>query len=135
VVIDGRSNRSAGVTLVKLAGIMKTLGAVSALNLDGGGSSTMVVKRRVKNVPSDGKQRAVSSAVLVLPGGDAGETIGGAQPRAAGPVGGVGAARAALLDPASTGGLLEAMSEGAFGPRVHLSSDLRRSLRQFRASR
>jgi Tol biopolymer transport system component len=134
VVIDGRRTRSAGVTLVKLASVMKSLGAVSALNLDGGGSSTMVVKGRVKNVPSDGKERPVSSAILVLPGGDQGETIGAVQPRTAAPREAPGG-DAAVLDPASTGGLLEAMAAGTFGRRAQLPVELRRALAQFRASR
>jgi exopolysaccharide biosynthesis protein len=52
---------------------MRKLGAVDALNLDGGGSSTMVVKGDVVNRPSDGQQRRVTTAVLVLPGKDPGE--------------------------------------------------------------
>lgn len=133
LVIDGRSKRSAGVTLVKLANVMRKLGAVSALNLDGGGSSTMVVKRRLKNVPSDGKERPVSSAILVLRGPDRGENIGAAQPRATSQ-GAREAPSAAVLDPASTGGLLEAMAAGTFGPRVELPAELRSALRQFRSS-
>ena len=43
------------------------------MNLDGGGSSTMVVNGEVVNRPSDGEQRRVSTAVLVLPGPDPGE--------------------------------------------------------------
>jgi hypothetical protein len=122
------------VTLVKLANVMRSLGAVSALNLDGGGSSTIVVKKRLKNVPSDGKERPVSSAILVLPKGDQGEVIGAAQPRTAAPKRGAGG-EAAVLDPASTGGLLEAMAAGTFGRRVQLPAELRRALGRFRASR
>jgi hypothetical protein len=74
VVIDGRqANWSAGVTLVTFAQIMRDLGAVDALNLDGGGASTMVVRGDVVNRPSDGEQRRVATAVLVLPGDDPGE--------------------------------------------------------------
>jgi large repetitive protein len=74
VVVDGRRNNwSRGVTLVEFAQIMKDLGAVDALNLDGGGSTTMVVQGQVVNKPSDGFQRSISNAVLVLPGADPGE--------------------------------------------------------------
>jgi exopolysaccharide biosynthesis protein len=52
---------------------MQDLGAVRAMNLDGGGSSTMVVEGEVVNRPSDGRQRNVTTAVLVLPGMDPGE--------------------------------------------------------------
>jgi hypothetical protein len=74
VVIDGRQPRwSVGASLRELARIMRDLGAVQAMNLDGGGSSTMVVEGEVVNRPSDGRQRNVTTAVLVLPGGDPGE--------------------------------------------------------------
>lgn len=69
VTIDGRrAGWSAGVTLLEAARVMRHLGARDALNLDGGGSSVMVVGRRVVNRPSDAAgQRAVSDALLVLP--------------------------------------------------------------------
>ena len=59
LVVDGRSKLSRGYTLVELARMMRRLGAEDALNLDGGGSSTMVGKDRdggvrVLNPPSDG---------------------------------------------------------------------------------
>jgi hypothetical protein len=74
VVIDGRQARwSVGASLRELARVMQDLGAVQALNLDGGGSSTMVVEGEVVNRPSDGRQRNVTTAVLVLPGKDPGE--------------------------------------------------------------
>ena len=57
VVVDGRNEKSAGVTLHELALIMKSLGCHDALNLDGGGSSTMYWKNRgVMNYPSDNKK-------------------------------------------------------------------------------
>jgi hypothetical protein len=74
VVIDGRQPRwSVGPTAVEFAQIMRDLGAVTALNLDGGGSSDMVVDGQVVNRPSDGHERAISNAILVLPGPDPGE--------------------------------------------------------------
>jgi len=67
VVVDGRQLASRGVNLNELAGIMKSLGAVEALNLDGGGSSSMVVNGELLNKPSGGSvQRAVMSAISVL---------------------------------------------------------------------
>jgi len=53
---------------------MQNLGAVQALNLDGGGSSTMVVEGVVVNRPSDDRLGRTSNAVLVLPGPDPGES-------------------------------------------------------------
>jgi exopolysaccharide biosynthesis protein len=74
VVIDGRQPKwSVGPTLNEFARIMLDLGAVTALNLDGGGSSEMVVEGEVVNRPSDGRQRRLSNAILVLPGPDPGE--------------------------------------------------------------
>jgi phosphodiester glycosidase len=74
VVIDGRQPRwSRGATLGELRSTLRDLGAVDALNLDGGGSSEMVVKGEVVNRPSDGRERRITNAVLILPGADPGE--------------------------------------------------------------
>ena len=54
------------MSLLELAQFMATrLGADIAMNLDGGGSSTMAVKGALANQPGDGFERGVSSAVLV----------------------------------------------------------------------
>jgi phosphodiester glycosidase len=74
VVVDGRQPRySLGLSMVGFARLMKRLGAVDALNLDGGGASTMVVEGRVVNRPSDGSLRHVATSALILPGPDPGE--------------------------------------------------------------
>jgi exopolysaccharide biosynthesis protein len=74
VVIDGRRARwSRGATLGELRNILRDLGAVDALNLDGGGSSEMVVDGEIVNRPSDGRERRITNAVLILPGADPGE--------------------------------------------------------------
>lgn len=74
VVVDGRRPKwSVGASLSEFAEIMLGLGAVQALNLDGGGSTTMVVENEVVNKPSDGSLRRISNGVLVLPGPDPGE--------------------------------------------------------------
>lgn len=70
LVIDGRSALSRGYTMLELANLMVDLGADEALNLDGGGSSTMVARggkgrNRVVNVPSDGGLRRVANALEV----------------------------------------------------------------------
>ena len=69
LVVDGRSSRSRGYTMVELANLMIDLGADEAVNLDGGGSSTMVGRRgtrtKVINQPSDGFLRWVANAVEV----------------------------------------------------------------------
>ncbi len=66
LVVDGRSERSVGMTLVELADAMRALGAWDALNFDGGGSTTLVIDGRVMNTPSDATgERAVGNALLV----------------------------------------------------------------------
>lgn len=67
VTVNGRKRDvSIGMTLTELAELMIDLGAVDAMNLDGGGSATLVVRDRVLNLPSDGAERPVASALLVL---------------------------------------------------------------------
>lgn len=66
VTVDGRSRANTGMTLHELAQLLVRLGAREALNLDGGGSATMVVGGRIVNDPSDGEERLVASALVVL---------------------------------------------------------------------
>jgi hypothetical protein len=67
LAVDGRSQRSVGVTLDELASLMRRLGAWNAMNFDGGGSTTMVINGAVVNVPSDSAgERAVGNALLVV---------------------------------------------------------------------
>lgn len=65
-VVDGRQSHSIGMTLLELAQFMQELGAVDAMNLDGGGSSDMVVTGKVVNKPSDGRERLVGDALVIL---------------------------------------------------------------------
>ena len=70
LAIDGRQSHSRGYTLVELARMMRRLGAESALNLDGGGSTTIAGRNRkgsraVLNQPSDGTQREVADGIVV----------------------------------------------------------------------
>ena len=67
VTVDGRSENSGGMTLSELASLMRSLGASEALNLDGGGSTTMVVRGRLANVPSDSAgERTVGNGLMVV---------------------------------------------------------------------
>ncbi|WP_460738737.1 phosphodiester glycosidase family protein [Nocardioides ginkgobilobae] len=72
LAVDGRSEESRGYTMVELARMMQDLGADEALNLDGGGSTTMVGRRsgtlRVLNDPSDSVLRNVANALVVRRG-------------------------------------------------------------------
>lgn len=76
VVIDGRSTSSTGVTLSEAAGVFLGLGAVNAINLDGGGSSCMVVNGEVVNTPSDGSLRAVGNGCLLISNAPVDDAIG-----------------------------------------------------------
>ncbi len=66
-VVDGRG-LSIGATTKQLAILMKSAGAYTAFNMDGGGSSTMYVAEYGKavNTTSDGTERAVANSVYVV---------------------------------------------------------------------
>ena len=66
LVVDGRSKESAGVTLDELADMLVDLGATQALNLDGGGSSAMVVGGVLANQPSDSSGIRKVRSVLAI---------------------------------------------------------------------
>jgi len=67
-VIDGRQpGYSRGIDLYELAGLMLEFGCYEALNLDGGGSSTLVICNKIVNHPSDPTgPRPVANALLVI---------------------------------------------------------------------
>ena len=67
MVVDGRQASSRGVYLQELAVMMDNLDCVEAINLDGGGSSGMVVNGKILNRPTGTTaQREVMSAIAVL---------------------------------------------------------------------
>ncbi|WP_207924257.1 phosphodiester glycosidase family protein, partial [Actinomadura bangladeshensis] len=72
LVADGRSERSGGLTVAELASLLDEVGADDAVNLDGGGSSTLVARApgaasvSVRNTPSDGTERAVANGIGVF---------------------------------------------------------------------
>lgn len=67
LIVDGRQVSSRGVDLNELATILLDLGCYEALNLDGGGSSAMVVRGHLLNRPAGRTtQREVMSALVVL---------------------------------------------------------------------
>ena len=69
VVSDGRTSESEGLSLYQLADVMKSYGAKTAYNLDGGGSSTLYFNGQVINKPTTGgnkiSERAVSDIVYI----------------------------------------------------------------------
>jgi len=68
VVANGRTQESKGPSLYQMACFLKELGAVTAYNLDGGGSSTLVFQDEVRNFPTTNgryQERAVSDIVFI----------------------------------------------------------------------
>jgi hypothetical protein len=67
VVVDGRQKGlSIGMTFPELADLMKQLGCDQALNLDGGGSSTLWLDGEIMNSPSDGRPRRIANGLVVV---------------------------------------------------------------------
>ena len=69
VAADGRApGYSAGLDFEEEAAVMRALGALEAVNLDGGGSTTMTIRERMVTRPSDATgERPVGDAILLLP--------------------------------------------------------------------
>lgn len=65
VAVDGREGASIGLTLSELAGFMKSIGCINAINLDGGGSTVMYVKGNVVNNPKVAGGIPISNAVVL----------------------------------------------------------------------
>lgn len=78
-VVDGRQADSRGMTFKELGELMKEYGAHQALNMDGGGSSTMVARTpgkedaEVVNQPSDGTERSVPNGIGIFAEAGSGE--------------------------------------------------------------
>lgn len=78
VTVDGlprvkseRNDRSSiGLTLEELAELMINLGSTDAMNLDGGGSTTMWIDGRIVNKPASGYEHSVSNALVINPRAD-----------------------------------------------------------------
>ncbi len=73
VAVDGRApNRSVGITRPMLRSLLASLGAAQAMALDSGGSTEMAVRHlgdssiSVANTPSDGRERSIADALLVV---------------------------------------------------------------------
>ncbi|MFC0508260.1 phosphodiester glycosidase family protein [Micromonospora costi] len=74
VALAGRAPASAGFTIAELADLMRSFGADAAVNLDGGGSTTVAVREpgqvaaTARNNPSDGTERAVANGIGIFVG-------------------------------------------------------------------
>lgn len=127
VVVDGRQpGYSRGMTLRELAELLQRLGAQQAMNLDGGGSSEMVVNGLTASRPSDGQGRGIANALVVLPGADVGQPSAAAVPA---PLG------SSLRGPSSTdGGSTGGLADALLRSGVPLPGELRRTAERFRAA-
>lgn len=68
ITADGRQQHSRGLTMTETGALLKAMGAEDGLNLDGGGSSTMLARESgeavsVVNAPSDGRLRSVPNGL------------------------------------------------------------------------
>lgn len=68
VAVDGRSSVSAGVNAEESAKIMEMVNCYHAVNMDGGGSTEMIVNGKIVNKPSDKKERGIGTALIVTRG-------------------------------------------------------------------
>lgn len=66
-VCEGRNKTPStpGLTLKEVADLLMELGCTEAINLDGGGSSCMLINGQETIIPSDGKQRAITSMAAI----------------------------------------------------------------------
>jgi|GEM_PF-2836148 len=124
VTVDGRQDGySIGMTPRELADFMVSLGAVSAANLDGGGSTAMSIRGVLVNQPSDAAgERPVGTALVVVPVGS--------QPTRGAPVTQTASAVNPATDSASLGGWSLAQVEQG----QPVSAPVRRAAEQFLAS-
>lgn len=65
VTADGRQSGSVGLSISEAADLAEELGLIDAINLDGGGSTTMVVDGELENSPSGGSERALGDAIII----------------------------------------------------------------------
>lgn len=68
ITVDGRADQAAGMNLYELQSYLLDLGCTEAINLDGGGSTTLWTSSRgVVNIPSDSSgERSVANALLIV---------------------------------------------------------------------
>ncbi|MEV6583022.1 phosphodiester glycosidase family protein [Streptomyces sp. NPDC051582] len=82
LAVDGRQRDSGGLTLTALGALMHRLGSYEALNLDGGGSTTLLAglsgakDLALENAPSDGRLRPVANGLVLTAPAGSGRTAG-----------------------------------------------------------
>ncbi len=66
-VVDGRQEKSIGMTFLEMANFLQRLRITDAINLDGGGSTTMVIYGKIVNSPSDKTgERSVANTIQII---------------------------------------------------------------------
>lgn len=82
LTVDGKQTNSAGIYVAELAKMMKELGAYNAINIDGGGSSTLFARKvgstdlALENSPSDGSERPVANGLAITAPAGSGQLTG-----------------------------------------------------------
>ncbi|MGW4471533.1 phosphodiester glycosidase family protein [Nonomuraea sp. NPDC004354] len=127
LTVDGRQADSRGLTLREMAALLVELGAHNALELDGGGSSTMLAREpgsadvQVENSPSDGGERHVPNGLALYAPQGSGELKGfwletASDPAKAPGVGPVAGGRPDRVFPGLTRRLTAAGYDETYGP-------------------
>jgi hypothetical protein len=120
VTLDEGAGWSTGVTLFELAKVMQQLGAVEAVALDGGGSTTMAVNGTTRNRPSDPNRGHSSALFVYAPMPPESRGILGACPSGTVPNGGfddtAGSVHAAAIDCLAWWQVTQGLTDDRFGP-------------------
>ncbi|MCK4688659.1 MAG: phosphodiester glycosidase family protein, partial [Candidatus Marinimicrobia bacterium] len=66
ITVDGRQIISRGMDLIELADFMVSIGVHKGMNLDGGGSTTIIVRDKFENSPSDGSERYLRNSLVAF---------------------------------------------------------------------
>ncbi|WP_372445061.1 phosphodiester glycosidase family protein [Streptomyces verrucosisporus] len=146
LTVDGRQAASGGVTLTELAVMMDELGAHNALNLDGGGSSTLVAREpgsdtpQVENSPSDGSEREVPNGLAVTAPDGSGDLEGfwvetAAEPAEAPSADNVPGGHPERVFPGLTRALTAAGHDETYGPANGPAGHPERTAPRWRSSR
>lgn len=129
LTVDGRDRGwSAGVTLGELVGVLRQLGAVDALNLDGGGSTMAVVNGHVRNRPSQAARHVADGLFVHAPRPPSARDITEhACPKDRMPSGGFddirGSVHATAVDCLAWWGVTEGVSGGGYAPGRAVTRD------------
>lgn len=120
VAVDGRKASSPGFTIVHSSALMKELGCQIACNLDGGGSTEMIVNGKIKNTLSGGCERAIGTALMCYAKGGTQNTPSSAdntQPSTVNPAAATGTVTASVLNvrkaPNTSASILGTLKKGA----------------------